>query len=172
MRRQHHGQVLVVGPPCRGVASERAGRSGTEPHRLDAGSDEEVIELLRDCRDDPLATLVDEMPAQAHDKISSGACPQGRQVAHFEDLVATRRHPRMRVQQGFHGSIEISLQEESLLRRLPVTRGRDNAGIAPQADQRRREMEHHSLVAEGIDVADQGLDVTPAYLRLVVNGKA
>ena len=141
-------------------------------HWLDAGADEEMTELLRHCRDNPLTTLIEEMPAQADDKVSSGARPHGSQVADFEDLFATRRHPGMWVQQRFHRSTEISLQEESLLRRPPVTRGGDNAGIALQADQHRREMEHHGLVAEGIDAADQGLYVAPACLGLVVNGEA
>jgi len=128
-----------------------------------------MIEFLRDRRDNPFATLIDEMPAQAEDEVSSGSCTRGSQVSDFEDLFATRRHSGMRAQQRFDRSIEISFQEECLLRRAPVTGGRDNASIALQADQRRREVEHHSLVADGIDLADQGLNVTPAHIGLVVN---
>jgi hypothetical protein len=172
MRRLHHGQVLVVATPGCGLASQCAGRRGTEAHRLDAGSDEEMIEFLRDGRDDPLATLIDEMPAHAHDEVSSCAWPCGGQVADFEDLLAPRRHVRMAAQQRFDRDTEISLEEESFLRRTPVTRSGHDAGFASQADQRRREVEHHSLVAEGIDTADQGLGVTPACRGLVVDGKA
>jgi len=171
MRRLHHGQVLVVATPGCGLASQCAGRRGTETHRLDARADEEMIELLRDGRDDPLATLIDEMPAQAHDEVSSCACPCGGQVTDFEDLLAPRGHARMGAQQRFDRGTEISLEEKGLLRRTPVTRSGHDAGFAPQADQRWREVKYDSLVADGIDTADQSLDVTPACLGLVVNGK-
>ena len=163
--------MLVVGTPCRGLASQRAGSCGTEPHRLDAGPDEEMIELLRDGRDNPLAPLIDEMPAQADDEVSSGACPRGSQMADFEDLLASRGLARMEAKQRFDRGSEILLEEESFLRRAPVACGGHDAGFASQADQRRREVIHDSLVADGIDVADQGLDVTPARRGLVVNGK-
>jgi hypothetical protein len=171
MRRLHHGQVLVVATPGCGLASQCAGGRGTETHRLDARADEEMIELLRDGRDDPLATLIDEMPAQAHDEVSSCACPRGGQVADFEDLLAPRSHARMGAQQRLDRDTEISLEEKSFLGRTPVTRGGHDAGFAPQADQRRREVEHDSLIAEGIDAADQGLGIRPAGFGLVVNGK-
>jgi hypothetical protein len=130
-----------------------------------------MVEFLRDCRDNPLATLIDQMPAQAHDEVSSCACPCRGQVADFEDLLSPRGHARMGAQQRFDGDTEISLEEESFLRRTPVTRGGQDAGFASQADKRRREVEHGGLVADGIDTADQRLDVTPARLGLVVNGK-
>ena len=95
MRRLHHGQVVVVATPRCGLASQCAGRRSTETHGLDPDADEEMTELLRDCRDNPLATLICEMPAQAHDEVSSCACPCGSQVADFEDLLAPRGHARM-----------------------------------------------------------------------------
>jgi hypothetical protein len=146
-------------------------RRDTESYRLDAGSDEEMIELLCDRRDNPLAPLINEMPAQAHDEVPSRTCARGGQVADLKNLFAPRGDARMRAQQRLHGSIEISLQEERLLRRAPVTGGGDNACIALQADECRREVEHYSLVAERIDAAYKSLDVTPARSGLIVNGK-
>ena len=171
MRRLHHGQVLVVRAPRRGFASQCAGRRSTETHRLDPGADEEMIELLRDCRDNPLATLICEMSAQAHDKVSSCACSCGSQVADFENLLAPRGHARMGAQQRFDRGTEISLEEEGLLRRTPVPRSGHDAGFAPQADQHRREVAHDGLISDSIDTADHGLDVAPARLGLVVNRK-
>ena len=77
----------------------------------------------------------------------------------------------MGAQQRLDRDTEISLEEKSFLGRTPVTRGGHDAGFAPQADQRRREVIHDGLIAERIDAADQGLDVTPARLGLVVDGK-
>ena len=130
-----------------------------------------MIELLRDGRDHPLATLVDEMPAQVHDEVSSGAWPRGGQVADFEDLLASRGLARMEAKQRFDRGSQVLLEEESFLRCAPVTCGGDDARFASQADQRRREVIHDGLIAERIDAADQGLDVTPARLGLVVDGK-
>jgi hypothetical protein len=128
-----------------------------------------MVEFLRHGRDNPFATFIDEMAAQADDEVSSGACTCGSQVSDLENFFTPRRHYGMRAQQRFDGSIEISFQEQCLLRRSPVAGGGDNASLALQTDQRGREVEHHGLIAEGVDPTDQSLHVTSARGGLVVN---
>ena len=77
----------------------------------------------------------------------------------------------MSAQQRFHRGLQIALEEQRLLRGAPIARGGDGAGVAPQADKRRRELKYYRLVAKRVHAADEGLDLAAAGLERVVNGK-